>query len=62
MSMSKNHILVLLNVYHVFYWSFFALVFVANLFYKSYRIQQGESERAMEQEVADTVRDSPPAE
>ncbi len=44
--------------YPVFYWSFFALVFVADLFYKSYRIQQEESERAMEQEVADTVRDA----
>lgn len=44
--------------YPVFYWSFLALVLVADLFYKSYRIEQEKSERAMEQEVADTVRDA----
>ena len=44
--------------YPVFYWSFFALVLVADLFYKSYRIEQEKSERAMEQEVANTVRDA----
>lgn len=41
--------------YPVFYWSLFALVLVADLFYKNYRIEQEKSERAMEQEVADTV-------
>ena len=44
--------------YPVFYWSFFALVLVADLFYKNYRIEQEKSEHAMEQEVADTVRDA----
>ena len=44
--------------YPVFYWSFFALVFVADLFYKTYRIEQENSEREMAQEVADTVRDA----
>lgn len=44
--------------YPVFYWSFFALVLVADLFYKTYRIEQEQSERAMAQEVADTVRDA----
>lgn len=44
--------------YPVFYWSFFVLVFVADLFYKRYRIEQEQSERRMEQEVADTVRDA----
>ncbi len=44
--------------YPVFYWSFFALVLAADLFYKSYRIEQERSERAMEQEVTDTVRDA----
>ena len=42
--------------YPVFYWSLFALVMVADLFYKSYRIEQEQSERAMAREVADTVR------
>ena len=44
--------------YPVFYWSFFALVLVADLFYKTYRIEQEQSERAMEQEVADTVQNA----
>lgn len=44
--------------YPVFYWSFFALVLVADLFYKNYRMEQERSNRAMEQEVADTVRDA----
>lgn len=44
--------------YPVFYWSFFWLVLIADLFYKSYRIEQEKSERALEQEVADTVHDA----
>lgn len=44
--------------YPLFYWSFFALIFVADIFYKQYRISQERSEEEMKQEVERTVEDA----
>ena len=44
--------------YPVFYWSFSLLIFIADLFYKHYRIEQERSEEKMEAEVAAAIEDA----
>ena len=44
--------------YPIFYWSFSLFIFIADLFYKKYRIEQEELEANMEKEVAQTVEDA----
>lgn len=44
--------------YPVLYWSFCLLIFIADLFYKKYRIDQEKEEEKMEAEVAATIEDA----
>lgn len=44
--------------YPVFYWSFSLLSFIADLYYKKYRIEQEETELEMEEEVKSVIVDA----